>query len=165
MNNTPSTPEKKNKWIKITDTKVLPENVIREWKHPEFGIIKGCVVRYAPHRDNGYNETEWIYPEPDPVSQADITLSEFTHYRILFQPQPKEETKTSETDKLYDIIEQIGLKQLPIEKGVQAAFEIGANCIKDKIINIIQGLGEEEISFELYNKLLAKIKELLPIRN
>lgn len=72
----------KNSWISLEINNLPPENRIFEFLHPEYGIIKGSIVRYEGERP-GYKESFWVYPEPDPVSQADIWIEEFTHYRRI----------------------------------------------------------------------------------
>lgn len=69
----------KKPWVKITDTAKLKDNVIAEWKHPEFGIIRGSIVMYEGERPD-YKKSEWIYPSD---GSADIWLGEFTHYRNI----------------------------------------------------------------------------------
>jgi hypothetical protein len=71
--------ENKTEWIPINpDESNLPNDLlICDWKHPEYGIIKGNLVRYGSRLES--EQAWWIFPVGG--SEADIALSEFTHYR------------------------------------------------------------------------------------
>lgn len=71
-------------WILIDMNNLPHPNVVRKWKHPEYGIIKGSLVW-----DGGKYESEkawWVFP--DGGQEADIWLNEFTHYKLAPQKQP-----------------------------------------------------------------------------
>ena len=64
-------------WIEISENNLPSDLLICEWLHPEYGIIKGNLIW-----DGGKLESEkswWIFPVGG--ADADIALSEFTHYR------------------------------------------------------------------------------------
>jgi hypothetical protein len=73
-------------WVEIDFSNLPQENIIYEFKHPEYGTIVGSIFTDYGDRTNGYKTSKWVYPEPVPVSQADIWLNEFTHYRKQLTP-------------------------------------------------------------------------------
>lgn len=79
--------EEKNRiiaeWIPVDMNNLPPELQIVEWKHPEYGIIKGSLVIYHPNfRDGNASTSYWVFPDPESMGHsADIWVEEFTHYR------------------------------------------------------------------------------------
>jgi hypothetical protein len=68
QNNNPATGEN-NEWLPIDF----------EWKHPEYGIVIGNIVKYGGRLES--EQSLWIFPVGG--LDADIALSEFTHYRKI----------------------------------------------------------------------------------
>jgi hypothetical protein len=78
QNNNPATGEN-NEWLPI-DLENLPSHqLICEWKHPEYGIVIGNIVKYGGRLES--EQSLWIFPVGG--LDADIALSEFTHYRKI----------------------------------------------------------------------------------
>lgn len=75
MEKTKFTPKK---WLPITEA---TENLeaIYEWKHPEYGIIKGSIIGGDRIPGTGGKVSLWILP--DDGRSAEIWLGEFTGYR------------------------------------------------------------------------------------
>jgi hypothetical protein len=83
QNNNPATGEN-NEWLPI-DLENLPSHqLICEWKHPEYGIVIGNIVKYGGRLES--EQSLWIFPVGG--LDADIALSEFTHYRKIKRAQP-----------------------------------------------------------------------------
>ena len=70
--------KQKNDWMPIHHDARLPsDHLIVEWKHPDYGTIKGSII-------GGEDKSLWVLPA-DGVS-PEIWLGEFTGYRKIIKP-------------------------------------------------------------------------------
>lgn len=93
-------------FIRIDFNNLPLDRLICEWMHPEYGIIKGNLV-WTGGDNYGKGASWYIYPYPDPVSQADISLSEFTHYRKIVKHMQESKGEKHEEIIHWDIYKNL----------------------------------------------------------
>lgn len=75
---------KQPEWVNITPDNLPPHLQVCEWLHPEYGGIIGNIVKYGGKLES--EQSLWIFPVGG--CEADIALSEFTHFRKVIQQTP-----------------------------------------------------------------------------
>lgn len=86
--------ERFTEWMPIDENALPYHLLICQWRHPEYGIIEGSLIRSTPEIPSSH-QAWWIMPS-DGFS-AEIWLGEFTAYRkFIKKPKPiKAEPKES----------------------------------------------------------------------
>jgi hypothetical protein len=138
QNNNPATGEN-NEWLPI-DLENLPSHqLICEWKHPEYGIVIGNIVKYGGRLES--EQSLWIFPVGG--LDADIALSEFTHYRKI-KPTAEEYAQwaiAAERFRIVGIIEEATTGyQDELDRDILSSIGVKNNEVRIKELNRLKSL-------------------------